>query len=293
MPEAPGAGPLCALDIDGVLETEHLGFPALTPASALALRALRLHGFRPVLVSGRSLGEVAERCGTYGLVGAVAEYGAAIYDGRSEDGSALVPNQGVHALGKLRGALRRADGVQLDEDYRHAVRAFRVEGGRRLGLRPETIAGALAGGDGIRAVEGEGQTDFVAAAVDKGSGLRALTACLGGAGADPADRIALAVGDTVTDLPLAALASRACAPGHAHALRDSGEFEIMSRPYQAGLAQAVGKLIGHAPGRCHLCRMHRPGPERRMLLTLLAAQERGRAGMLRQAVRLAIRTRRA
>jgi hydroxymethylpyrimidine pyrophosphatase-like HAD family hydrolase len=289
--EVPAAGPLCALDIDGVLETEHLGFPSLTPASALALRALRLHGFRPVLVSGRSLGEVVDRCGTYGLAGAVAEYGAAIYDGRTGESSELVPSEGVRALDELRGALRLADGVQLDEDHRHSVRAFRVERGRRLGLRRETIASALASHDRIRAVEGEGQTDFIATGVDKGTGLRALTARLGNAEDDPAERIALAVGDTVADLPLAALASRACAPAHAHALRRSGAFDVMPRPYQAGLAQAVRELIGHAPGRCRVCRMPRLAPERRMLLTVLAAQERGARGLPVQAIKLAFRLR--
>jgi adenine/guanine phosphoribosyltransferase-like PRPP-binding protein len=286
--EATATGPLCALDIDGVLETEHLGFSAPTPASALALRALRLHGFRPVLVSGRSLGEVVDRCGTYGLPGAVAEYGAAIYDGRTGEGSELVPSEGVRALDELRGTLRRAGGVHLDEDHRHAVRAFRIERGQRLGLRPETIASALAVHDRIRAVEGEGQTDFIAG-VDKGTGLRALTARLGGAGTDPGDRIALAVGDTVADLPLAGLASRACAPAHAHALRRSGTFDVMTRPYQAGLAQAVGELIGHAPGRCRVCRMPRLGPERRILLTALAARERGVQGLPLQALKLAFR----
>src|SRR5579862_3869000 len=40
-----GDGPLCGIDLDGVLETEHLSFPALTPTSAGALRALLAHGY--------------------------------------------------------------------------------------------------------------------------------------------------------------------------------------------------------------------------------------------------------
>ncbi len=72
-------GPVCGIDIDGVLESEVLGFPALTPASASGLRALIAHGYRPVLVTGRSIGEVVERCHAYGLAGGVAEYGSATY----------------------------------------------------------------------------------------------------------------------------------------------------------------------------------------------------------------------
>ncbi|MDX6470956.1 MAG: hypothetical protein QOF75_2759, partial [Gaiellaceae bacterium] len=73
-------GPLCALDLDGVLETETLGFPGATPASMLCLRALASHGFRTVLVTGRSVAEVVERCRAYRLAGGVAEYGSATYD---------------------------------------------------------------------------------------------------------------------------------------------------------------------------------------------------------------------
>jgi hydroxymethylpyrimidine pyrophosphatase-like HAD family hydrolase len=287
---ASRSGPLCALDIDGVLETEHLGFPALTPSAALALRALMVHGFRPVLVSGRGLGEVVERCRAYGLAAAVAEYGAAIYESRAGV-CGLLRSEQAGAMAQLRAWLAPTEGIHLDEGYRFGVRAFRIERGQRLGLHPETIAGVLAGLEGIRAIEGEGQTDFMVADVDKGTGLRALMARLDRSEANPGGHVALAVGDTVSDLPLAALAAKACAPAHAHAALRGAGFEMMSRPYQAGLAQAVGKLIGHTPGRCGVCRMPRPTQQREILLMALAAQERGRRGMPLQALKLASRIR--
>jgi len=49
-------GDLCAIDIEGVLESSALGFSATSPAGARTLRALLVHGHRPVLASGRSLG---------------------------------------------------------------------------------------------------------------------------------------------------------------------------------------------------------------------------------------------
>src|SRR4029079_19464610 len=58
----PGDGPLWGIDVDGVLELDVAGFPALTPASAAALRALTVHGHRPLLVTGRGAGDVVERC---------------------------------------------------------------------------------------------------------------------------------------------------------------------------------------------------------------------------------------
>src|SRR5207248_10095487 len=75
-----GSGPLCAIDIDGVLETRWLSFPALAPAGAQALRTLNRHGYRVILVTGRSLSEFRERCATYRLTGGVAEYGAALHE---------------------------------------------------------------------------------------------------------------------------------------------------------------------------------------------------------------------
>lgn len=283
-------GPLCALDVDGVLETEHLGFPALTPAAALALRALLLHGYRPVLATGRSLEEVTERCRAYGLAGGVAEYGAVSFESGTGAVRSLLPEAAADALESIRSALRAADGVHVDPDYRFAVRAYTLEHGRRVGLDPETIAAVLApvGAGEIRPIEGEGQTDFMVAGVDKGTGLRALVAQLDTfrrpAGEPP---LALAVGDTTSDVPLAGLAARACAPAHAHGALSRAGFESMTMPYQAGLAQAVGELLGHPPGTCDLCRAPRATRERRIALRALGIQEQGRRGMALNALKLA------
>ena len=84
--------------------------------------------------------------------------------------------------------------------------------------------------------------------VDKGTGLRRLSHELGLGGRDSGRKpFALVVGDTASDIPCAGLASLACAPAHADsALRDAG-FEVMKLPYQAGLAQAAARLLGHPP----------------------------------------------
>jgi len=47
-PPAPATGPLVAVDLDGVLECDPLGYPATSPSGALAVRALIAHGYRPV-----------------------------------------------------------------------------------------------------------------------------------------------------------------------------------------------------------------------------------------------------
>jgi hydroxymethylpyrimidine pyrophosphatase-like HAD family hydrolase len=290
--ERSRSGPPCALDVDGVLETDHLGFPALTPASALTLRSLMLHGYRPLLVSGRSIDEIVERCAVYGLAGGVAEYGAASYVAEGERVAEFLGDEATALLASVRSELVKADGVQLDEDYRYAVRAFRVEGGTRRGLRPDTIDACLAhlGPERLRPILGEGQTDFMVTGIDKGTGLRALARDLDLGEADGGGKpFALAVGDTTSDIPLAALAKLACAPAHArHTLGDAG-FEIMRAPYQAGLAEAGARLLGHAPGGCSVCRPPPATPERKELLTALAAQERGWRSMATAALRMATR----
>jgi hydroxymethylpyrimidine pyrophosphatase-like HAD family hydrolase len=291
--EASPSGPLCVLDVDGVLETQHLGFPGLTPASARTLRALMLHGYRPLLATGRSLGEVEERCRAYGLEGGVAEYGAVTYVVGGQRVSELLPRSAAAALARLRRALSETDGVHLDGDYRFAVRAYVVDGrGARRGLPAATVDACLSRSraDGVHPIPGEAQTDFMAAGVDKASGLRALVGDLRPATPGSDGRpLALAVGDTVSDASLAALAVLACAPAHAPAAMQAAGYQRMTKAYQAGLAEAVGLLLGHPPGTCPICRPPVITRERDLLLSLLAAQENGSRSMAVQVAKLALR----
>lgn len=281
------AGPLVALDLDGVLETETLGMASLSPASALTLFALHRHGYRPLLATGRSLAEVQDRCTAYGLPGGVAEYGAVVYHQASGLAQPLLTQTQQADLTRLRLALRRLDGVELDPAYTFACRAFgRNSAGQRRGLRPEQIRQALAEArvsDSVRAVPGQSQTDFVPAGIDKGRGLRVLARLLG---VDASPLLALAVGDTVEDRPMLALAALALGPAQAAPLFKPTKIACTASPYQIGLAQAATQLLGHRPGNCPICHPPQLSPEAAWLHTLLAAQESGRWGMLRQAFRL-------
>jgi hydroxymethylpyrimidine pyrophosphatase-like HAD family hydrolase len=284
------SGPLCALDLDGVLETEHLGFPSLAPAAARSLRALLSHGYRPVVASGRSAGEIVERCRAYGLAGGVAEYGAAIYETAGDRLRVLLPAEGARTLDRVRAVLRTLEGVHVDPDYRYTVRAFRLGGGRPRGLDAATTARALSAvrSGAIAAIEGDCQTDFTIAAVDKGVGVRALAEGLGaGARRSNGRPLAFAVGDAATDLSAFDLAAIAFAPAHAKAVMRGAAVTITRRPYQSGLEEAVGKILGHRPGGCARCAPPRLTLERELLMRVLGAQERGRIGMGVQAVGLA------
>jgi hydroxymethylpyrimidine pyrophosphatase-like HAD family hydrolase len=286
-------GPLCAVDLDGVLETQALGFPAASAAGLTALRALIAHGFRPILVTGRSAGEAIERCAAYSCDGAVAEYGSIVHSRGATVSLLSVLDRG--RLEQVREILATTDGVLIDPAYLHTVRAFRLgRDERRRGLDARTVARTferMDDPDRIRAVTGAAQTDFVAADVDKGSGVRALHERLGSA----ADRLplAFAVGDTAADLPMLRLAERAFAPSNADdAVRSDPHVHVLGAPYQTGLALAVGQLIGHRPGSCPRCRTPPLTKDARAILAIVSARERDSMTLARRFVWLGLSARR-
>jgi hydroxymethylpyrimidine pyrophosphatase-like HAD family hydrolase len=288
-------GPLCALDLDGVLETETLGFPGTTSSGALALRALIAHGYRPVLVSGRSAAEVADRCRSYRLAGGVAEYGAVVCTTAPEHTDVLLSDGEQNLLAHVRATVASREDVHVDDTYRHVVRAFSVDRrGSRGPLDRRTVAAVLAASEEfalVRPVMGEGQTDFVAAGVDKGRGVRALTARLGRPGSGDGALLALAVGDTAADLPMLRQAALAFAPANAQAALRREGVEVLPFPYQAGLAQAAERLLGHEPGACPVCRAPQLSPQAALLVEVLSAGERGRVELARRFLQLRRRLR--
>jgi hydroxymethylpyrimidine pyrophosphatase-like HAD family hydrolase len=291
------AGALCALDIDGVLETGPLGFSGLSLAGAVTLRALTLHGYRPILATGRSLGEIRERCAAYHLAGGVAEYGAVVYDHGTGRTRQLLSEDDCQILDQLRTALSTISGVFLDRDYCYAVRAYRLDSaGKRRGLSPEAIATALASTEvsqRVRPIIGQAQTDFMVYGIDKGTGLRALVADLDqGRTGHEGKPLAFAVGDTISDLPMFELAARAFAPANADDQVRNSEIEVLKRPYQSGLALAAARLLGHAPGSCPRCRGIPLSRDTSLFLAILAAQEAGTWGIIGRALQLAAQVRR-
>ena len=124
----------------------------------------------------------------------------------------------------------------------------------------------------LRAVAGEGQTDFVPEGIDKAAGVRALLDDLGHR--DPDGQPAFAVGDSKEDLGMLAMAGTGFAPAHAHAELAGSGVRVTGRPYQAGLALAAAKVLGHRPGSCPTCRVPPLGPQSRLLLALLSLRGR-------------------
>ncbi len=261
-------GPLCAIDLDGVLECDRLGYPATSPTGSLSLRALIAHGYRPVLATGRSVPDVRDRCTAFRLAGGVAEYGCAIVHG--QEVIDLRPPWARELLGHVRAQLAAHAGVRVDPRYSYVVRAT-FRGGP---LPPELLAPAGALADpAVRLIQGEGQTDIAFTGADKGSGLRALGARLGDPGC------ALAVGDSPSDLPLLACARLARAPANARLGPGGGHVVRTRQAYQAGLARACGELIGHRPGRCPDCRPPELTARTKAVLAILDLRAGGLASL--------------
>jgi hydroxymethylpyrimidine pyrophosphatase-like HAD family hydrolase len=284
----PRHGPLCALDVDWVLETRWLDFPVLLPSAALALRALIRHGFRPVLATGRPLGELRSRARMYRLAGGVAEYGSVLYNHLAGQVSSHVTSRDEAALTRLREVLRSTGGVYLDDAYRYGVRAIRLIDGRRRSLNSETIATALAEAgaeESVQVLYGHLQTDFASASVDKGSGLRALARQLGEK--EDVEPFEFAIGDDEPDIPMLELARSRFAPANASpALRNQlgalPGIKVVRQPRGAGLLEAVKSFLGHDPRRCAICAPPRLSARTRLVIIPLTAAESNRRGRLLQ-----------
>jgi hydroxymethylpyrimidine pyrophosphatase-like HAD family hydrolase len=285
----PVNGPLVALDIDGVLEGEAIGVAALTKSSALALRALLGHGFRPVLMTGRSLSEVRDRCATLSLAGGVAEYGSVIYDHARGTATSMLSEHRLRNVARARDAVSRLAGIEVDDAYRHSVRAFSVGpfGRRRapdVAMIEQAIQGARLAAS-VEVIAGDSQVDIIAVDAAKETALGVLARQLGAG----TDGIALAVGDGPRDIGAFRLAWVAVAPAHAPAAVRAAARHKTKHPYQAGLADAVRMVIGHRPGACPSCRMPRMSADRAALIALLSAQERGVRSMGAVALKLELR----
>lgn len=285
--EAPRTGALCAIDVDGVLETNRDGFPGSSPRGVLALRTLVLHGYRPIVVTGRSLTEVVDRCRYYHLCAGVAEYGAAIYDAVRQEVRVLLGEEEQEEMARLASVLVAEPGLFVDPSYRLSIRVSRI--GARGGLLPadpgvlHTVLSRCGLAGRVRTVTGLHQTDVVHCTTDKGSGVRAAADILGGSipGRPP---LALAVGDTLSDVPLFSEARLATAP--ANASPDIPGWVLRLRqPAQDGLAAAVAALIGHSPGRCERCR---PAPLPHGARALQAALDASAGGRARKAAQAGV-----
>jgi hydroxymethylpyrimidine pyrophosphatase-like HAD family hydrolase len=285
-------GPVCVFDLDWALETRGLGFPSITPAGAFGLHALARHGYRAAIATGRSAGEVRERCLAYGLAGGVAEYGAAFYDAHEDRVHDVLAPSDRECLDLLRTRLSELEGIHVDGLYTGAVRAYRLdESGRRRGLPAEQIASVIDKpglASWVRVIPGAFQTDLMVDSVDKSVGLARLAHEMGLGPVDGEGHFfALAVGDSAEDLPAMRMAHTSVAPANADLMVRMAGIRVLDQTGPRGVAQAIAELIGHPPGGCATCRATHLSDRSRLLLGALSALDARGPGKVMHALRLA------
>lgn len=279
-------GPIAVLDLDGVLETFGGGYSAPGRLGMMSVRALGAHGYRVVVATGRSASEVAHRVRSLRLAGGVAEYGSVVVTADGTVRTTLAPED-LATLEAVRARLTRLEGFEVDPGFAHSVRiAHRHHGGRLPQEEWDRLSGVLERGETLplTAYPGVHQVDLVREGVTKATGLAAL---VGRADAD-GPLVRLAVGDTVADRPLLERAEVAVVPRNAAGDLRRGGFVVTAGRFQAGVAEAVAREIGHRPGRCPTCRAPERDAGLETLARALSLDEAGRVpALLRTASLLA------
>jgi hypothetical protein len=234
------------------------------------------------------------------LAGAVAEYGAYVWDAVGQRGRVLVSPESLRQLDAARNALSQLPGVFLDDRYQYSIRAFTYEDkGAALSSLPLprllrsvlyatfestlpvplptlTVRQLLAdlGLDRLCVQQTTLDTTVLPREVDKGSGLSALLSWVGLEGADT-----VAVGDSAPDLPMFRVAGRCFAPAQISCARQARLLgcRVVREPCQRGLLRIARALAHPDGGRCRRCPSGGPwGGDGGLFLGLLREADRRR-----------------
>jgi hypothetical protein len=276
-----GRGGTWVVDMDEVLEHEGLGFPCVSPATAQAVRSLMLHGHEVVLASGRSLGEVRERCRTFGLPGAVAEDGAVAWDQRRRQPLTLLSTEARQALERLRQALGEETSVLLDPRYRHSLSLFRHTDHGRVGVDLGEVVEVIERHrlHGLEVVEDARRTVVRAAGLNRAAAFERLRADRAAEGARGPLRVVTASPDDVE--LLRAAAGRYAVGGVDSPLRPHrAELQLLFVSRPQALLRIANRVLHGLRGTCRRCALPRPDAADRALVEALGLRDRARLGRL-------------
>jgi hydroxymethylpyrimidine pyrophosphatase-like HAD family hydrolase len=242
------------LDLDGVFDSDVLGFPQATTSSLIALSRLQSHGFSVILNTARSVVDVRQYCEAYGLPGGVAESGCVFVDALAQSEISLIDPEAAEQLSRCKAAMQSLPGVFIDPNYQTAVRTFRYQGNRTQGLLEAEVRGVLEreGLDRLIFLPTYADTTILPKNIGKGSGLLWVKKYLRLEG-EPV----VAIGDNDQDLEMFRAADLAFAPANcSKAVREfaaASKCRLMRQPNQRGLLEAVMQVL-HADGQlCEKC----------------------------------------
>ena len=244
--------PLVVMDIDGVIDKQIFGFPSTTASGIRAISLFHAHNCALAINSARSVTETKEYCNAYRMVGAVAEYGAYVWDAVSDKEQILVSSESLQQLQILANELRQIPGVFLNDDYKYSIRAFTYHNDVTTALPKPVIQNLVYSLrlDRLAIHQTFLDTAVTAKETDKGRGLLALLE-LGGQ--SPEDVIA--IGDSEPDLPMFRVVKRSFAPAHILCKRPARLLgcQITNGNYQVGLLDAARKIVHNDGHRCKKC----------------------------------------
>lgn len=279
-------GKVWALDIDGSVETDRLGFESTSPAGVKALRLLLTHGQRVFGCTGSSLGELRERCHTFGLLGGVAERGGVIWDNQRNEALPMISEEARLSIGQLRDALLNQTDVLVDPRYQYSLRLSRHSEEGRLAVNRDEVRAVMAheGIKGLDLIEDRRWTMVCASEAGMEEAFRRMPSITGTSRS--LDHPVRVVGGNVWDLELMREADGCYAPASAgpdFRARAAGlPVRYATRRYQDGTLQIVRRALHESGGSCAACRlfpMPGLGHADAGLVAALSIQDRGRRSL--------------
>ena len=252
------SGQVLALNIDNSFETNRLGFEATSPAGVQALQLLLTHGRGVVGYSDNSLGELRERCHTFGLLGGVAEHGSVIWDEQRKEALSMIGEETRLTVARLRDALLDETDLLIDPRHQYSLRLFRhTDEGRRAAdadfIRAVMARHAITG---LRLIHDRRWTMVCDAGARTAGALERWRSTKGAPGFLGQ---VLVVGDDLEDIGVMSNVDGSRAPESVGAdLRVRAAKLPMwhvHRPYQAGTLQIVRKVVHHRRRACGMCRL--------------------------------------
>src|SRR5262245_2319576 len=240
---------LLFLELDGVFDSDALGFPHTTPSGLAALRVLRDHDVSIVLNTSRSVLDVRDYCRAYGLAGGLGEFGSVFVDAVAGRDLALIDAEGGAELARCREAIRAHTDVCCDPSYRHSIRAYRYRDGKTVGLASSEVTEILAEArsEHLVPILRSDDTLIVQEGRSKDTGIGAVRRYLG-----CLDEPAAAIGTSDDDVAALSAVERGYAPANCapsvRKLARRGRCRVMRERFQRGLLEAARDLVGDKRG---------------------------------------------
>jgi len=230
------------LDIDGVFDTEILGFPHTTISGLKAISLLRSNDFMIIPNTGRSGLNVQNYCDNYDFEWGIGEYGSVIIDHTHQKEIPLVSTEGAQEISRLRNILQENQEIFIDSNYHYTIRAFRFKNSQNQGLSKKEAESILKEHElkNIRIITRNSDTYFVDKNCNKGTAVDYLKNYW-----DYTAESLFAVGDSDDDIPMLEKVSYAFAPRNCsdnlRKLSKRLSCRIVSQPKQRGLLQIARK----------------------------------------------------